>query len=325
MPAAALLTAWLAAAGATGDDPLEAHLEAAERSLRAESTGTASVVWEGCTQAIAALPEGPRAPRCRERLAFLDLRRDADGSWRSWDALEATRRAYRHLDPETARRRVVDLLAAEGVGPMVAAEATLWLALDSLDRRRDATEALRLTDAAWPDRHALDAHVRQRLVLTRAQALATLGRHAEALEVEAEVRVADGGTRRGPAEEVARRQLEARLTTASWVTLGAFLVVTTPLAIRRRRAWPMPAGLVPLVGGTGAAWLLAEGWSEGAGAALPRMGLGFVAIHLLTLAGRTAPAAAAWRALVSLGSALATVAVAWLALESTQGIGWVWR
>lgn len=313
-----LLTAALA-----GPAEYAQHMDLAAQAARAEQEGSFDVAYDACEQAVTLMPDGPRAQRCAARLAMLEARRDADGTFGGWTTLYTLRRTWRELDPDQARQQVLALLGHEGIAQAVHADAVLWLARDSLSRRDDPQEALGLTGPLFPARDDLPDDLRKRLVGTHALALARAGRLEEAKTVEAEVAVRTPAPRPTPVDNEAWRQQRARIQVGSWVTLALFGAVAAPLAIRAAKRPPRPWGLVPLTLAVAATWLLADQWSEGAGDALPYMLAGFVPIHLLAAFARSTEAPAAWRLAVSVLAAAATLAVAWLALAHTQSLGWV--
>lgn len=320
---ALLLALTLAGSAQEGGDALARHRDLEAAATTAERAGHAGEAVRLCTEAIAALPDGPRARRCAERVAYLEARRDADGSFAGWDALAAVRKTYGDQAPEARRSAVVALLAREGLSEATRSEAALWLAADDLDRRRDPAAALAASTPVYDARTALDEATRLRAVLLQATALAKLGRFDEASAVEEEVRVAAAWPRATPVQAEARRQRLAFGVPVAWGLMGLFGLAALPLAARGLRRPSVPWGLLPLLLLTGLTWLLVYQRDDAADEAFPAMTAGFVVVHALTAVARPATGSAALRGLLAALSALATGAVAYLALHATNTLAWV--
>lgn len=302
-----------------GADP---HVDLALQARTAEKDGEYARAIELCQGAIDALPTGHRTPHCRERIAFLEARRDTDGDFGGWGELEAVRTEYRTLGPQAAADRVGDLLDRDDLSEITRVEGTLWLARDALDRLDDPERAMQLTE---PLLESHQGELRKKVVGLHAIALARTGELEQAAAVEREIRVQDpeSAVRATPVEEVARARLEAVLQVGALGGMGVFGAVVLPLAARAREAPFSPWGLVPIGVACGGAWGIAELWARGAGQAVPWMFAGFAAVYLLVsraLYGRDDWTGLAVRvlAVVAVGS------VALLALIRTNTLRWVW-
>lgn len=256
------------------DDPL-ARARAAQRAGDADGE-------------VAACREIPDDLSCRERLTFLDARRDADGSLRTWTALERLRRT-----PSADRPAQVEALAAqEGLPDALRAELGLWLAREAMQAGDPATAIDRLTPLpASRERDALLAEARAR-------------------RGEASVGVV--------ADRVRGDAWRSQLRTASAVVLGAWAMVAVPLARPGVRPW----GLVPLVlGGLGCAAV--AGWADpAAGVAalwlIPGQALIFVVAAMAQPKLAGSPRA---RVGFGVGTALSMMAAAVLTLHAA-GLRW---
>lgn len=299
--------------------PTESHQALYLQARTAESEHRWAEAVAACTGAIEANPTGPRTPTCRERLAWLQARRDPDGSFRGLTALQGVRRDYRTLAPDEAVRRVVPVAEDPGVAELVRTDARVWLARDALERRNDPEAALAWTAPVLAEH---TGPLRASAVGLHARALATLGRGAEALEVEAEIRVDPvNKTRRTPAETILFEQRTALAARVSAGVIALFALVSAPLAWRHGRG-QHPVAWIPLLVLAGGAGLIAEQWAEGAGAATPWMALGFVGVNLL--AGPALRPLTGWRRVGVAGlAACATAATTVLALVLTDTLDWV--
>jgi hypothetical protein len=318
---ALLLTAALA------EEPLARHRDLAEAAVRAERSERIADAVAACTAAIELLPDGPRAPRCRERLVFLAARQDADGSWRSWERLQRVRDGWRRRPYAESRDEVTAMLAAEGVALATRAEGTLWLARDSLDRLGAPELALSLSSALYADRARLEPALRTTTVLLHAEALAKLGRIDEALGVEAEVRVAAAHPRPTPVDEVAWRATLDRAGSVAAAAIALWSAAAVPaaiVAVRRGVGRPGLGGLGILAAVAIPTWAIVHAWDDGADDGLPPMLAAFVAIHLVSALARGATSGAA-RAGLGVLAALATAAAAFLALDASRTLAWVLR
>lgn len=312
--------------GATSDVPttLAQHLARHEAAVRAERDQRFGDAVTACQEAIRLLPDGPRSRRCADRLTHLEARRDADGGFDGWATLETVRAQWRHVDPEASRATVLALTTTEGISETVRAEALVWLAADALDRRGDPDAALAATKALYADRGDLEPAVWRGLVGVHARALAALGRYEEALAAEDEIRIDAPAPRPTPVERLQWADTRVQLTKGAWGLLAAFGILVGGWTLWARPPRVTPLGLVPLIVGGGATWLLAERWSHGAGDAIPWMVLGWSIVHLLTAPAQRAATSAMGRGVLGVGAALATLAVAWVALFHTATLPWVW-
>lgn len=316
LPALALL--WSLAAPAA-DDPLQHHLDAAAAAMEAEARGDHDAALAACRAAIEALPDGPRAPRCRSRVARLLDRRDADGGWtglRAWDDA----RQLAGSDPEAARAAVIELLGAERLPAILQAEATTWLAADDLTRRADPQACLTRTELLYAERQRLDDTTRADLVSLRAQALARLGQPERAREVLSEVQVATPAPRPTVVDQELAVQATSRHRQAAWATLALFLLVAVPRLPRVQVGGP-PWGLLPLAVVSLGAWATAEQWEHGQGRPALPLAAALSGVHLI--AWRAAAGRGRWGAAISCAAAAASLASAWLVLD-TLGVtlGW---
>lgn len=268
---------------------------------------------------------GIRAIHARERVAFLESRRDLDGTLTGWERLQQARLEFEATGSDGARQRILGLLSAEGLAPVTSAEARLWLARDALIRRKDPQAAHDLARPLWEDRDQWPTWVGQRAGITYTKALARLGRWEEAIAIQEGFRVpAPGAPRPTPVDEV-RRDLDLeRRREIGWFVLGAStLGLLAPLARLRERP-PIPWGLLPLGLALLVAWAIAEGWEQGAGAAVPDFAKGVLGLHVITAwslhASRgIAPLIAAVRVV----SVAATIALIWLVLDAHQQLEWM--
>lgn len=237
---------------------------------------------------VAACRTIPDDAACRERLAYLDARRDADGSLSTWTELERLRRAP--TDDRAAR--VEALRARAGLPPALVADLSLWLARDAL-ARQDATTAAALLEPlpAGRDRDALLAEARARL-----------GQPSEGVV----------------ADRVRRDASRSRLRTGVTGVLVAWAAVAVPLARTGVRPW----GLGPIVL-AGLACAAVAGWADpAAGRAALWLIPGQAAIFLLAaMAQPKLEARPLARAGFGLGTALSMAAAAVLSLHAA-GFQW---
>ena len=296
------------------DDDLEAHRRLVAESRVAQRRARPADEYQACRSAVERLPSGPGAPACRRRLAYLEARRDADGSLTTWTRFVSARRGF-HQDPESVRDRI-EALPREGV---VGAELALWLARDALGQGQPA-RALSFTEP-WAQR-PLPSILRQDLLGAHALALAGVGRDDEALAVQRQVQVVADGVRLTPVEEALLHRRRQHLAMGAWAVVLGFIGVSVPSLARRRSLPGLPVGLGLLAGIAIATWLLAEGWAEGAGLAIPYWLGGVGLVHLVASWSLPQASGVMLHALRG-AAALASLGVFYLALHATQSLAWV--
>ena len=302
--------------------PRERFAAAARVAEARARPGRAIDLWKQARDTPGAAIFGSTA---RERIAFLEARRDADGSLDGWQALEEVRRLYRHRPLDTSRDDVIALLGREGIAEATGWEARLWLARTALVDRKDPQEAHDLAKGLWDDRDRLPDWVRQRAGITYARSLARLGRWQDAFAVEAlfAVPTAPGGERLTPVGEEQRAVLRlARRQAAVGVAgLGAAALVGAALVARRRP--PRPDGLVAILVVSALAWALAEGWEAGAGRAVPALAAAWTALHLASVAALAAPRPVWAAALLRAVAAAATLGAGYAILDAYEQLEWM--
>ena len=304
--------------------PRDLHQERFEAARAAETDGRFDDAVADCRQAVAAAPTGPRTPNCQRRIAFLEARRDLDGTFRTWSALESVRRRWR-TDDQGVLAAEVDALRPSALA--VRAEVAIWIARDALSRRDDPAAALAATDLVYADSAAFVAEnaLWRQVVELRAVSLARLGQVDAAREVEAAVKFeAPGAERPTAVDQVVLARRREVLAWFSWASVLLFGSAGLPLAVRGLRLRPVPRGLVPVgVAGIGT-WLVATGWDSSAAVGVPRMIAGLAGVHIVSLGAllalRERPRVQ-WA--MRLAAALASVAVGYLALWSTGTLPWV--
>jgi hypothetical protein len=287
-------------------DPLERHQAFVAEAMLAEREARPAAAIAACAEAIAALPQGPGAARCARRVGWLEARRDPDGTWSAWIALEAARRTP---DREAARALVAALRAREQISDAVAAEAALWAADDAL-RRGAGAEAVGVLSGWYERRSGLEENAAEAVAQTYARALAMVGRVDEARVAEAEVRVATAAPRPTPVDAVVAAQRRADGEVAARAGLVGFAAAALARAAWLRGPAGPPWGALPIVAVAAAVWGLAEAWEHGAGRPVPGMTAALLAVHLLAWAGRAGHGAAGWA--LAAGAAIASGAVGWL-------------
>ncbi|GEM_PF-3369310 len=245
------------------------------------------------------------------RLAWLHARQDADGDWDGLEALDQSRRGQ-------GRDGALAVRDDPGASPLVQQEAALWLAGQALDQGH-LDEALVWTDGVWRVRETLPRPVLGQLVRLRAEALAAAGLYDQARQVESTLEVQSAAPRPSRTDRIERAARHQAIAWGSGLVGGVVVVGLVPAAWRgwRRRPWPRPFGLIPLVlllAGTAA---LVEQREPGSGAWAVPLTLLAVGVHLLSAgAGR---GRGPWgRAVVGAAAAVATLAGAWVCLWRTD-------
>lgn len=267
------------------DDPA-----AQEEAFRAARAAEGEGLWEEAARqyarALAASRRGGRTVAARQRLAWMEARRDAGGGFGGLEELQAARRAG---TGSPGRDGVERLFRRGDLSPALRAEAGIWLAQDALERRGDPGAALAITRELWPGAAELPPEVRRILARRHAEALAGTGRWEEARAVEAgaldqavaEAVARSRADRLGPVDLMARDEARRRLALASWGALLAFGAVGGPLAWRgwRRRPRPLPWGFLPLLALVGLAGVLVEIYEPSGGRAFPALAAAAAGIH----------------------------------------------
>lgn len=311
---------------APADDPA-AQEEAFRAARAAEGEGRWGEAARQYARALDASRRGGRTVAARQRLAWIEARRDAGGGFGGLEELQAARGAG--SGAPGARERVERLFARGDLSSALRAEAGIWLAQDALERRGDPGAALAITRALWPGAAELPPEVRGILARRHAEALAGTGRWEEARAVEAgalEPAVAAAAARSraerlGPVDLMAREEARRRLALASWGALLAFGAVGGPLAWRgwRRRPRPLPWGFLPLLALVGLAGVLVELYEPSSGRAFPALAAAAAGIHGVAagagIEARARPPGATRRALrlgLGLLAAAATLGAAYL-------------
>lgn len=313
---------WLFVTAWAGDAEHDAAFRAARE---AEATGHYEEAIAACTRALAEAPSGARAPSCTRRNAFLSRRRDTDGGFAGWTALEEVRRGFRTLEPEVARARVAQIAESPVTSDVLRAEVAVWLAREALGRG-EPERALGFTESVRELPLSDDPPVAAQVGELHAVALAELGRDAEAAVAEARVRVQvdPSAARLTPVETIWRDRRQTRLAVGSGVALVGFAALSLVPAWRSVRAARLaPHGLVPLALAAGVLGGLVWLREPSVGSVVLWMFLAFSGLHLLSAAAlrsvRTRPGVAS----VRLGAALATFAAGYLVLWYTGTLMWV--
>lgn len=275
-----MLHALLLGIALAADDPL-ATARAAQRAgdPAAEAAACAQVVDEGDNaRGVAA---------CSRRLAWLEARRDDDGTWTGLVLLEAARRG------DAPPASIEALPDQPGISPMVVLDAELWVARQDLYAGEvDATVAR--TTRLWAAVEATPAAPGWReIAALHAKALARAGRMDEADAVEA--LLADRRSarpREGVTEERVRRRWR-RVLLAARLAVGLGVAASLPFAWRARRARGRHEGLMALWVVGGGLGVLA--WMRDASTAVAMTGL-VVALsgHALVSAYALRGAPAGW-------------------------------
>ncbi|HHO50635.1 MAG TPA: hypothetical protein ENK18_07110 [Deltaproteobacteria bacterium] len=319
---------WVLLGGIALADPATHHAWF-DKSRRAEAQGRFEEAVQACRASIAAWPSGPRGAACERLTQRLERRRDADGGFAGLIRLHDVRFRHRDADPSTLRDEIRALYSLGSLSPVLRAELEIWLASDALQRLQRPSDALPYTTAAYDRLDQLDQEepLRRRVVELHALALARLGQLEQAREVEDAIRLPTLAPRPTPVQRVAIEAQRLRLATIAAGVLATGLVLATPLAVATVRARPraIPLGVLALSVPIGGAGLLSEGWSHGAGAAIPWLWLGATGIHLLSALAliRLASAPPLLRSVARLVALSATLAVGYLALYLTESLAWV--
>ncbi|MEQ1570455.1 MAG: hypothetical protein ABMA64_32780 [Myxococcota bacterium] len=302
----------IVAVAALAAEPEADALLAASRAAEADGRWDDAVA--ACREVVQRWPHGPRADPCARRSAALERRRDPDGTFRSWAALEGVRRTR----PGDARAQVEGLWADRAAAEVVRAEAAVWLAREELER--DASLAL-VHAEPWlrdpvPDEPALTRELRQ----LAAEALARVGRFDDAHAVEDEVKVpaAPEAARLTAVDRVAQ---ERSRRSGAWAAGGAVVVfagVAGP-AVKPRRF--VPVGLVPLgIAVAGAAALIAP-WEPRLVPVVVGIGAANAAVYAVSALALSAAERPGWRAAIRLAAVGATFGVGYLGLWATGNLG----
>jgi hypothetical protein len=284
--------------------PLQAATLADARA--AERAGA----WNDAAAAYEVLAEDGSGPAVR-RLAWLAVRRDADGDW---DALETLDRSRRGLGVEGAE----GLLVQVGAAPLVRSEAALWLAGQALDAG-DAAGAVALSDDVWAARDSLPRPVLGQAVRLRADALGALGRYDEAQAVEEVLAIDTSAQRPSRTDRIERAARHQAIGVASGLVATLVVLGLLPGAWRGWRLLPRPRpwGLVPLVLLLLGTAVIVELRDDGTGRWGLPLTLGAVGLHLLS-AGAARGQGRLARTVVGVAAAVATLAVAWICLWKTD-------
>jgi hypothetical protein len=293
------------------------HLEDARAAERA---GDHAGEHAACTALLAGSTGGAGAEACRRRIAWLEARRDADGSFTSLDALQAVRRERRTLDAEVAWARVEAIAGAPSAPARVQDEAALWLGREALDRRDAPVLALSWTTPLWsrlaPER-GRPGGLRAQVADLHARALLGSGDEAGAAAVEAAARPVRSAVPREGLPLALRAQRREHARNGAWAGLAIFALAAGPPAARTwaRPDRPRPRGLLPLLlVGVGAAGLVAL-WDTSLAPAVLLLVASLAGVHLVAagaLAGtRPGPLRMAQRGVAAMG----TLAAAWLVAD----------
>ena len=290
--------------------------ELARAALLFERQGAFEDATRACQMSRQVSPNGPFAGKCTRLIEHLAPLADDDGAYDGWRAVTHALDNAHVMGREATRTSLVTVRAMEQTSPMVQWEIDLWLAHDDRTRLSRPEAALQRLTPHRDTRHTLDERRRRDLIAETTAALSALKRFEEASALEAEVRLDANWPRLPPVEQAQRRERQMRVTPLASAILGIFTISTLPYVASLRRHPKVPWGLLPIAGLGLGTWWLAEGWAEGAGDGVPRMVLGLCLVHLLTLA---APQRR-WRQLLAV---LATLAVGYLSLATTQTLDWI--
>jgi hypothetical protein len=284
----------LVVAAALAGDDAEALLAASRRSEREQRWADAVAA---CETLVATYPDVPEARTCAGHLAAWRARQDPDGTYTSLATLEAVRRRQR---PEDALEPWV---SDEGVPRVLRAEAASLRARRALDR--GDTAAATAAVAPWLEVDVGDPQV-----------------SAVARSVDTEARALDGPTPEA-GTAAAHRWWRAVRTATDRVALaggaGSLLILGPPAARGFRRS-TRPWGLLILAGAALGAWVVAEGWEEGGGRAVPPMFAGLALVHVLAVWALGPPKGAAVAVALRGAALVGTLATVWLALSWFDGL-----
>ena len=295
-----------------------AHQDAAALAAEAERRADPEAALAACAEAVAVLPDGPRAVWCAERAAFLEARRDPDGGLRGWQGLEAIRRSRE--DRQTQRQQLLAWVAGEGNGEVARREAFGWLADDALTRLRDPVEAARWSGplATLSD---LPDDERRRYRVLHARVLTALGRWDEAADVEADVLVAPMGLRLSPVEIASRDAFRLLAARGAHLLLAVFAALALVRGVRARPVGLGPGGWSLLVGWWGAT-TIAVAWETTNDALFATVGAGFAAVYALAWFGGSGSGGTRWFRGLSMFAAPAVVVAALAWHQRFEEIGW---
>ena len=297
---------------------LAGHLD---DSRAAERAGDHRAEHAACAALLVSSSNGPGSDACRRRTAWLDARRDSDGSFDSLETLQQIRRNHLEMEPSVAWARVETVARNPGAASRVRDEAAVWLARGALERQEDPTRALEWTAPLWARLSPIagsPGDLRAQVADLHARALLATGDEPGARAVEAAAGAPRSAVPREGLPLAIRNRNRERARLAAWAGLGLFGLAATPASLRTwtRDARPRPRGLAALlvvgIGATalGAAW----DWSLAPGLLCVVGALG--GVHLVAagaLAGTPAgPMRLAQRGLAVLG----TLATAWLVSDA---------
>lgn len=316
-----LLLLPLVAAAQGGEVGADGLLEASRQAGREGRPADEAAACEALLDHPDASARGRRT--CTARLAWLDARRDADGSLASLATLEALRRGSAGAAGEgEARARA--LLEAPGTAPRVRREARLWLARRLDAEHDDPAGVLALTEPVLAELDAAEP-ADQLLGELHVTALARLGREPEARAAQALLDRPRSATPQEGLALVLREQRRDRLDRASGAVLGLFAVLSVPLtglALRRRRL-ARPRGLVTWAACLLATLALVGAWDRSVLPGLMGLGLALALVQVLALGLLTASPPGPLRGAARLLAALAALACLWLGLHAADLLGYL--
>ena len=289
---------------------------ALDRARAAERLGQPEAEHAACREAVDQTVSGWQ--RCEERLAWLELRRDADGGFGGLHHLETLRRGEPATDEDLAQFE-----HQAGLSPVVRGELRLWWA----ERAHDPKLRWQILQRAWEEREGLPWNLQDRLASRFAAATLAQGDPAGARTIEDQHLQAAAAHRGlepgnpgalGSREGTLRDAREARRPTVRHLCRGALLISVlglAPAALRfyRRRPRVLPLGLpflamIALVAsGLGLAWDLDPRIPLG-------LGVGLATLHLLA-AGALAEAPHPLRRICA---ASASSSLLWLVLDQGE-------
>jgi hypothetical protein len=289
-------------------------LGAAERAERSFELAEAESLYR---RVVEAAPGSREARRARARIDYLEARRDPARGYAPLEALERARRADLDRARAEAFAREVDAMPAG----RVKRDALFLLGETWLRRLGDPARARGYYDALIDAPGVTDEEA-ELARFARAEAIDAAGDRAAAIEAMDEAGL--GAT--FEARELRAQQLRARLRVASIALLAialALLVVTGRpwragrAGLRRALAWPRLLAYAYVIAVPAA---IAELYERGTAETFLLFGA-FTApvLFLASLAAESAPARAR-RTLTLLSAAAAPIAIAYLVLESVDGL-----